>query len=125
MKTLNQITEQAMLTSKKCDYPILSFGKEMKPIEANIIENIAGNDLFLAKTKNCYDDKFFVKLHKCYYKEELNYHYSLRKWHYINKNFGAEVTHNKKANLDSTRKKNTFENISNAIKRFVVSVFKS
>jgi hypothetical protein len=123
MKTLERISNEAILTSKKCDSPIYSFGKEMKPLEANVIENIVGNELCLSNIKNCYDSKFFVKLHKCYQKDELNYHYSLRKWHYINKEFGVVPSLKDKKDSNVGGKKLTLENISNTLKRIVVSIF--
>ena len=41
-----------ILTSKSCNNPVMSFAREMKPIEMNIIYNISGSDLVLAKRED-------------------------------------------------------------------------
>lgn len=49
LKELNRIKAEYCLTSRPCKEHILSFGKEMKPLEMNIIEIVSGHDLFFCR----------------------------------------------------------------------------
>jgi hypothetical protein len=45
-KSERNLRAEYILTSRRCRQPVFSFGKEMLPIEANIIENNPGNEIF-------------------------------------------------------------------------------
>lgn len=86
MKYLKNIQHQFILTTQYCYSSILSFGRKMKPLEANIIENIPGKEINLALVHDCKEKYFWDKLNKCHEKNELAYYYGLRHWHF-NKKF--------------------------------------
>lgn len=48
-KSLRNITEKFVLTSKKCKKSLFSFGKLMKPMEANIIDLVEGKEIVYCK----------------------------------------------------------------------------
>lgn len=51
-KPTGAISREYILTTKKTKKPVLSFGRKMVPQEANAINQISGEDIVLAKTKN-------------------------------------------------------------------------
>lgn len=46
-------TDKYVLTSKQCDACLLSYGKNLLPLEANIIEEVPGENFFLAARESC------------------------------------------------------------------------
>ncbi len=54
-KKLANTNRKYALTTKPAVDPIQTFGKELKPIELNIVYGIKGLHISLAKTKNCQD----------------------------------------------------------------------
>jgi len=51
-KTERNLRAEYTLTSRRCRTPILSFGKEMLPIEANVIEDDPGQEIFLCRKED-------------------------------------------------------------------------
>jgi len=78
MKKMEAFRKEYILTSKKSRSPIFSFGKEMKPHEANLIEGIEGNDIVLSRKTDV--GATDGKLH--FPKQSLFYYYELMEQHY-------------------------------------------
>jgi hypothetical protein len=51
-KDLGQVTNEFVLTSKASKDPIVTYGRELKPVELNVIFEIKGNDIALTKKDN-------------------------------------------------------------------------
>jgi hypothetical protein len=51
-KSLNNLRCEYVLTSKPCKAPIITFGKAMRPIEANVINNFPGNEIAFCRKKD-------------------------------------------------------------------------
>ena len=73
-KDLANVKTEYILTAKLASEPIRSFARKLKPHELNIIQNISGNEIRLAKTSNCENKKK-------YRKSELSYYYSIPTYH--------------------------------------------
>jgi len=82
MKIIKDITKPYILTSRSIENPEMTFGKEMKPHEVNIIENISGSDIYFGETMKCKDYNYMRKLLRCHEKEELTYFYPMRTYHF-------------------------------------------
>ncbi len=54
-KNLAATNREYALTAKPAVNPVQTFGKELKPIELNIVYGIEGANISLAKTENCQD----------------------------------------------------------------------
>jgi len=74
MKTRHEIKTKYLLTSKKCSSHLLSFARELKPIESNIIFELGGNDIFLTTFDQCIMAKHQAVLSP----GDLNYFFSVR-----------------------------------------------
>ena len=74
-KIMEATKSKYILTTRPCEIPVLSYGKAMVPHEANIISQIPGNDICLAKTKSIdhKELKFTV--------ERMVYFHRLPEWH--------------------------------------------
>ena len=77
-KPLDKIKKTYLLSSKSCENPIFSFSRDMKPHEANVIENIEGSDIFFGKTTD-----FGEKRHRKYSIKELLYYYDIVEYLHI------------------------------------------
>ncbi len=86
MKVLKNVKAEYLLTTTKMDSPLETYGREMKPHEANVIEGIPGNEIFFGKTINGRDKAYMQKLLKCHEKKHLNYFYPLREYHFSGQN---------------------------------------
>ena len=53
-KNLAAIKKEYVLTTKPATDPVRTFGKELKPIELNVVCGIEGSHISLAKTENCH-----------------------------------------------------------------------
>jgi hypothetical protein len=82
MKPVSHVQSRYILTIRQVAEPILTFGREMKPHEMNVIRNIPGNDILLAATRNCPDPPYLRKLLKVHEKQELAYRYPMREYHF-------------------------------------------
>ena len=69
-KNLADVKTDYILTSKLTTKSIKSFARMLKPHELNIIKNIAGNKIRLAKVSNCIEKKMSLK-------KELSYYYNI------------------------------------------------
>ena len=70
-----------MLTSGKCKTAIMQFGRELKPMETNVIGQIAGKVFSLSPTKAVKKTSYFKKLMKCSSPREIKYHFNRRFYH--------------------------------------------
>jgi hypothetical protein len=66
----------------KCKKPLMTFGREMKPHEMNILARLAGDYFSLGKKENFEEKNYFVRLLKCHEKKELAYWYPIREYHF-------------------------------------------
>jgi hypothetical protein len=85
IKPASEIQEEYLLTTRSAKNPVLSFGREMKPHELNVIHNVPGHDIHLACTKDCTDVSYVRKLLKVHEKSELAYWYPIREYHFSRK----------------------------------------
>ena len=89
MKLLSNIDSEYILTTKRIiGSPIFNYGKEMIPLEQNVIEKINGNEIFLSKIKDCkdIDDYYYYRELRCSDVNELYYHYKLSPTHLQSQN---------------------------------------
>jgi glycosyltransferase involved in cell wall biosynthesis len=93
MKSKGDCRHKMFLSSRVCCKPLLSFGREMKPHEMNILAGIPG-EYFSLGGKNDFEEKnYFIRLLKCHEKKELSYWYPIREYHfYKNKLLTASDT---------------------------------
>jgi hypothetical protein len=82
MKVVKKVKAEYLLTTSKMNGPAETFGREMKPHEANVIEGIPGDIISFGKTENTTDKPYLQKLLKCHEKKHLNYFYPLREYHF-------------------------------------------
>ena len=75
-KELTQINTRLVVTSKKCRNWIKSYGKDLKPLEMNIIEGIEGTDLFLCD-KNSIKERRYARFIR--HNKDLVFHRDLSK----------------------------------------------
>jgi hypothetical protein len=76
-----------LLTSERCSNALLSWGRELKPAEANIIGQIDGHHFSLSKREDVSRKSFFRKLMKCSRKDETAYHLGVRFYHTLKGKF--------------------------------------
>ena len=70
-KNLVNTSRKYLLTTKPAINPVQTFGKELKPIELNIVYGIEGSHISLAKTENCQDYMEDRLIH------DLSYYYNI------------------------------------------------
>lgn len=88
LKKLRNINSKYLISKKISQFPIKSFGLNMKPIELNIINEISGEYFSLAKT-----DTFKVKDKYCdYEKKSFDFFHGVIPWKRKIKNFFSMVT---------------------------------
>lgn len=87
IKETHCYVKEHVLTSKKCNYAIASYGKYLKPIECNIFENIPGADLFLTtpdRISDLEETNFHIYIYtKCADIAEQKYYYNITDLHYF------------------------------------------
>ena len=72
VKPLKKIKADYLVSIKQSDSPVLTFGREMKPIECNVIENIDGVTISLGHISSFKDKKY-----RKYSLNELMYFYNM------------------------------------------------
>ncbi len=82
MKSKEGSTREKYLSSRKCNRPILNYGREMRPHELNIMAGIQGDYFSLGKKNDFEEKNYFVRLLKCHEKKELAYWYTIREYHF-------------------------------------------
>jgi hypothetical protein len=82
MKSGEDSGKDLFLSSRKCSAPLMTFGREMKPHEMNILAEIPGDYFSLGAKKDFQDQNYFLKLLKCHEKKELAYWYTIREYHF-------------------------------------------
>ncbi|MBT3250772.1 MAG: hypothetical protein HN729_11020 [Candidatus Marinimicrobia bacterium] len=65
-KSLSHLNTNFILSAKKSNNPILSYGMEMTPMIANIIHDISGENICLSKLEDLNDD-YAIPKHEFYY----------------------------------------------------------
>ena len=68
---MDQIDKEYILTSRKATDPILTYGKELKPIELNVACDIEGSKINLVYTKNC------NKNPDIFLQDDISYYYNI------------------------------------------------
>ncbi len=82
MKSKESTKCEMYLSSRKCKKPEITFGREMKPHEMNIIAGIPGDYFSLGRKEDFDEPGYFVRLLKCHEKKELAYWYPIREYHF-------------------------------------------
>ena len=75
-KDLTKVKTDYILTTKTVTTSIRSFARKLKPHELNIIQNIPGNEIRLAKRSNCQNQKINLNAELSYYYNIPTYHLS-------------------------------------------------
>jgi hypothetical protein len=70
-KNLKNIKKKYILTSRDATDPILTYGKELKPVELNVVCDIEGSMIHLTKTENCNDTQNEIADH------DVSYYYNI------------------------------------------------
>ena len=82
MKSAEDSGAELFLSSRKCAKPFMSFGREMKPHEMNILADIPGDYFSLGVKNDFQEQNYFLRLLKCHEKRELAYWYTIREYHF-------------------------------------------
>jgi len=85
MKKLDVISEDLVMRAEMNPAAILSFGRQMKPHEANIICNIPGRKITLGKKTDYSDGNFYIKMLESHRQADMAYHYKLRRYHFYSR----------------------------------------
>jgi hypothetical protein len=85
MKPLERSAKKYILSGRKPKSSLISFGREMKPHEENVIHSIPGDDFHLAKVEDFSNVPYMRKLLKVHYKKLLAYWYPIREYHFSGK----------------------------------------
>lgn len=75
MMRRSEMRKEYILTTKKCNNPLLTFARGMKPHEMNIINNIHGFDIALCKVDDLQEDYQNVEFDKPFSFKDFEYHY--------------------------------------------------
>jgi len=70
-----ELKKEYVITTKKCNHPISSFGRHLKPHEMNIIFNVPGHEISFCNRQNLID-----------YSKEKKYHYFVSDFSYFYRN---------------------------------------
>jgi hypothetical protein len=81
MKDPDKSTAGFLLTSMESRNSAMSFGREMKPMEANITGRIPGQHFSLVPRKEVRKKSYFRKLMHCSSRDDLGYHLNQRFYH--------------------------------------------
>ena len=82
MKPLDKSKRKHVLSGRSPAKALMSFGREMKPHEENVIRRIPGNDIHLAEKAEFGKVPYMRKLLKVHHKKLLVYWYPLREYHF-------------------------------------------
>jgi hypothetical protein len=85
MKSGENTGREMYLSSRRCSKPVLTFAREMRPHEMNIIAGIPGAYFSLGRKDGFTEQNYFIRLLKCHEKSELSYWYTIREYHFGNK----------------------------------------
>lgn len=87
IKETHCYTSEFVLTSKKCNGAVATYGKYLLPVEANIVENIPGGDLSLTtpdRISDIEEQNFQTYIYtRCADIEEQKYFYNISDLHYF------------------------------------------
>jgi hypothetical protein len=81
MKGPGDISSEFVLTPQTGRGAVMNFGRELKPMEANIIFNMEGDHFHLVPAGHIGSKGHFRKLARCSRPDEVRYHYGLRFYH--------------------------------------------
>jgi len=82
MKSKGPSPEKMFLSSRLCSKPVMTFGREMRPHEMNMMAGIEGDYFSLGNKEDFEEKNYFVRLLKCHEKKELAYWYTIREYHF-------------------------------------------
>ncbi len=51
-RSTKNITSEYVLTTRQCHHPLLTFGKSMRPLEANIAQRMPGDGIFFCRKED-------------------------------------------------------------------------
>ncbi len=85
MKHIGRMDCEYLLTARPDVTAVMSFAKELKPHEANVIFNLPGKEITLSKRTNFTNRNFYVKMLESHRQSEMAYHYKLRRYHFYSK----------------------------------------
>jgi len=110
MKNKGNLKHNYVLTSQKSNECIKSYGREIKPHEVNIFDEIPGQELYLCTTNSISEYQSFLSHRRSIYIDRKNiqeYYYSIRQFHY---------EEDSKRILDKKKSNNILTNIIRNIK---------
>lgn len=82
MKPLERSKKRYALSGRSPAKALMSFGREMKPHEENVVMRIPGNDIHLAEKDEFGKVPYMRKLLKVHHRKLLAYWYPLREYHF-------------------------------------------
>ena len=82
MKSSEYIYSDNVISGRTCKSPVMSFAREMKPHEENLVKNLPGDYLHFGRKEDFRDSPYLVKLLRCHEKKELSYWYPIREYHF-------------------------------------------
>ena len=96
MKPVSALTGEYVLTTKKVNSALSTFGKEMLPLESNVIHQVAGSDIRLVKKDSIEEIAQYERLRsEKLDTENLLYHYNLFDWVLDAANNNGQYGHDK------------------------------
>jgi hypothetical protein len=82
MKSSENTDKKKFLSSRQCTNPVMTYGREMRPHEMNIVAGIDGNYFSLGDKNDFAEVNYFSRLLKCHEKKELAYWFTIREYHF-------------------------------------------
>ena len=82
MKPSAHISQQKIISGRKCKKPEKLYGREMKPHEENLLYEVKGEYFNFGRREEFEDPPYFARLLKCHEKRELAYWYPIREYHF-------------------------------------------
>ena len=82
MKSKTSSRSDMLISSRHCHTPVKTYGREMKPHEENLINNVPGDYFSFGRNEDFNDPPYLVRLLNCHQKRELSYWYPIREYHF-------------------------------------------
>lgn len=89
MKFSKDIKSPKMISGRICKDPEMTFGREMRPHEENLVWEIPGTYFHLGRKEDFSDAPYLARLFKCHEQKELSYWYPIREYHFHKNNILA------------------------------------
>ena len=91
-KPLDKVKAEFLLSTKICNNPLMTFGREMRPAETNVIAQIPGNVISFGKRES-----FNNKISRSYTLKDILYFYDMVEWLHFKDIINGINKKNKKA----------------------------